>query len=218
MAVRCREAQVQALEAEKALEQSNEDSYDMPCDDEDRGKELNAKVNEVEPEVQEVSNVNKVNVNEVNENMVNVNEVSGESVMNEDSGKVCDAKEEMRKGKPPEVLQKFDFTAKVHMEGFGMKEVTNSEEVKNSQEDKEVERLPPSKEVKGIDDLTAKTKEESRHARWDPGELVDAKAQIEMFNVKVEVMPSGDVNAKALFEVMLLFYFMRLYISEVLVP
>ena len=68
------------------------------------------------------------------------------------------------------------------------------------------------KEVKQIDDL--KMKEESRHASWDPGELFNAEAQ--MFNVKVEVTPSGDVNAKAFFDTMSLFNFVRLYTSEVL--
>merc|ERR550534_823085 len=40
------EAQVQALEAEKASERPRKTSYEMPCDDEDCGKELNAEVNE----------------------------------------------------------------------------------------------------------------------------------------------------------------------------
>ena len=69
------------------------------------------------------------------------------------------------------------------------------------------------KEVKQTDDL--KMREESRHASWDPGELVNAEAQ--MFNVKVEVMPSGDVNAKAFSGTMSLFNFVRLHISMVLV-
>ena len=221
------EAQVQAWEAEKASEQ--------PRDDEDRGKELNAEVNEVAPELSavnkvnevelEVSNVNKVNevnvsevnVCEVNVNMNKVNELNDESTvnkvneectMNEDSGEVCDAKEEMRKGKPPEVPQRFDFDAKVHAE-----------------DGKEVGRLPPLKEVK----------EESRNANWDPGELIDTKALVEIMDAKeVEMLVNddkvrlrlskkearlrGDVNANALFDAMLLFNFMRLYISEVLVP
>ena len=164
-------------------------------------------------------------MDEVNVDEVNVNEVNEEFAMIEDSGEVCGVKEEMSKGKsleieakvevngkseevvtakPPDVLQRFDFTAKVQVEEFGMKVVKNSEEVKKSQEDKEVEILLPMKEV-----------EESRHANWDPGELIDAKAQIEMFSAKVEVMPSGDVNA--LFDAMSLFNLVRLYTSEVLV-
>jgi len=168
---------------------------------------VNTEVNEVAPEV---STVNKVNE---------------ESTMNEDSGEVCGVKEEMSKGKsleieakvevnekseevvtakPPNVLQRFDFTAKV--------------------QDKEVEILPPMEEVM-----------ESCHANWDPGELVDAKAQVEMLDAKLaeilvndnkvgprlsknEARLRGDVNAHALFDVMLLFNLMRLYISEVLVP
>merc|ERR1719357_1730032 len=84
-AVKSREAQVQALEAKEALEQSKEDSYDIPCDDEDRGNELNAKVNEV----------NEVNVSEVNVNANEVNDVNkvNESTVNEASGEVCNIKE-----------------------------------------------------------------------------------------------------------------------------
>merc|ERR1719192_1002617 len=158
---------------------------------------------------------------------VNVNKVNEDSSVYEDSGEVCGVKEEMSKGKsleieakvevkkkseevvtakPPDVLQRFDLTAKVQVEECSKKVVKNSEEVKKSQEDTEVEILPPMKEVK-----------ESRHANWDPGELIDAKARTEMFNVKVEVMPSGDVNAKVLFDAMSLFNLVRLYISEVLV-
>jgi len=183
----------------------------MPCDDEDRGKELNAKVNEVAPEVSalnevnevapEVSavdevnvdevnvdevnmdevNVDEVNVDEVNVDEMNVNEVNEESAMIEDSGEVCGVKEEMSKGKsleieakvevkeeseevvtakPDDVLLRFDSTAKVQVEEFGMKEVMQ------------------------IDDL--KMKKESRHASWDPGEPVNAKAQTEMLDAKEE--------------------------------
>ena len=56
------------------------------------------------------------------------------------------------------------------------------------------------KEVMQIDDL--KMKEESRHASWDPGEPVNAKAQTEMLDAKEEkilvnngkVGLRGDVN------------------------
>merc|ERR1719357_223208 len=138
-------------------------------------------------------NVNEVNVNEVNVDEVNVNKVNVNEV-NEDSGEVCDVKEEMSKGKsleiesklevsdvfgavksscvvkgkPPELLRRFDFSAKVQAEEFGMKKV------KISEEDKKIERLLPSKEVK-----------ESCHANWDPGELFNAKAQVEMLDAKV---------------------------------
>ena len=171
--------------------------------------------NEVAPEVSNVNKVNEVNVSEVNVNaneVNDVNKVNEECTMNEDSGEVCDAKEEMRKGKPPEVLLRSDFVAKVQVEKSGMKEVKNLEDVKKVEKGLPLSR---SREVKGIEDLIMKTKEESRHASWDPGEIVDAEAQ--MFNMKVEVMPSGDVNAKALFDAMSLFNFVRLYTFEVLV-
>jgi len=216
--------------AEEYLESATkENSWGELREDEDGGNELDAEVelrlwveqlstmSKVNEMVLEVSAVNEVNVNEVNVNEVNVNEVN----VNTEAKEVCGVKEETSKGKsleietkvevnekseevvtkkPPDVLQRFDFTAKVQEEEFSMKEV------KKSQEDKEVEILPPMKEVK-----------ESRHANWDPGELIDAKARTEMFNVKVEVMPSGDVNAKVLFDAMSLFNLVRLYISEVLV-
>jgi len=187
-----------------------------------------SKVNEMALEVSVVNEVNKeneVNVNKVDVNKVDVNKVDVNKV-NEDSGEVCDAKEEMSKGKsleieakvevsdvfgavksscvvkgkPPELLRRFDFSAKVQVEEFSMKMV------KISEEDKKIERLLPSKEVK-----------ESCHANWDPGELFDAKAQMEMFNVKVEVMPRGNVNTKMFLDAMSFFNFVRLYTSEVLV-
>jgi len=212
--------------AEEYLEESaTRENY---CDDEDGGNELDAemevrlwveqlsimsKVNEM---ALEVSAANEMNVNEVNVNEVNVNTEAKEvcAVMNEMSkGKsleieakveVNEKSEEVVTAKPPDVLQRFDFTAKV--------------------QDKEVEILPPMEEVM-----------ESCHANWDPGELVDAKAQVEMLDAKLaeilvndnkvgprlsknEARLRGDVNAHALFDVMLLFNLMRLYISEVLVP
>ena len=213
--------------AEEYLESATkENSRDELCEDEDGGNELDAevevqrwveqvsarnKVNKVAPEVSNVNKANEVNVSEVNVNaneVNDVNKVNEECTMNEDSGEVCDAKEEMRKGKPPEVPQRFDFDAKVHAE-----------------DGKEVGRLPPLKEVK----------EESRNANWDPGELIDTKALVEIMDAKeVEMLVNddkvrlrlskkearlrGDVNANALFNAKLLFNFMLLYISEVLVP
>merc|ERR1719495_882117 len=115
----------------------------------------------------DVVNMDKVNMDEVNMDKVNMNEVNVNAV-NEES-------EEVVMAKPTKVPQRFDFAPKVQVEVFGMKEVKNLED-----DEEEEKSLPPSKDVK-----------ESRHANWDPGELVDAKAQIEMFNAKVEVMPSG---------------------------
>merc|ERR1719370_852161 len=169
-------------------------------------------VNDVN-KVNEESTVNEVNVNEVNANEVNADEMNEESTMNEDSVEVCGVKEEMSKGKsleieakvevnkkseevvmakPPKVPQRFDFAPKVQVEEFGM------EEVKKLEDEEEV-------------------KEESRHGSWDPGELVNAKAHMEMFNVKVEVMQRGDVTTKALCDAAALYHFVRLYTSEVLV-
>ena len=199
------------------------------CEDEDGGNELDAKVeqlstmNEDSGEVEwslsghhrpegmrnfekvEVSVMDEVNVskeNEVNvnkENDVNVNKVNEESTINEDSGEVCDAKEEMRKGKSPEVLQKFDFPVKVHMEEFGVKEVMQ------------------------IEDL--KMKEESRHASWDPGESVNAKAQTEMLDAKEEkilvnngkVKLRGDVNWMVFYAAMELYAIVLFNAKEMLV-
>ena len=94
--------------------------------------------------------------------------------------------EEVVMVKPPEVLQRFDLAAKVQVEEFGTKEVMQ------------------------IDDL--KIKEESRHANWDPGEPVDAKAQTEMSDAKEEkilvnngkVGLSRDVNWKLFYYAMAL--------------
>jgi len=146
-------------------------------------------VNVDEVNVDEV-NVDEVNVNEVNTNEVNVDEVKSD-VNAEAKVEVNEKSEEVVMAKPPEVPQRFDFAPKVQVEEFGM------EEVKKLEDDEEVK--------------------EDCHDSWDPGELVDAKAQTEMFNVKVEVMPSGNVNAKVLFDAMSLFNLVRLYISEVLV-
>merc|ERR1719474_423108 len=74
---------VKYRKAKEVPELSKEDSYEMPCEDEDRGKELNAKVDEV---ALEVSTVNEVNVDEVND----VDEVNVD--VDEDRGKELNAK------------------------------------------------------------------------------------------------------------------------------
>ena len=219
--------------------------------DEDEDVDVDVNVDEVnmdEVNVDEV-NVDEVNMYKVNVDEVNMNEVNKKSTMYEDSGEVCGVKEEMSNGKsfeieakvevnkkseevvtakPPDVLQRFDFTAKVQVEESGMKEETNLKDDKKVEGKKSCHanwdpgelvdakakvEVSVVKEVKQTDDL--KMREESRHASWDPGELVNAEAQ--MFNVKVEVMPSGDVNAKAFSGTMSLFNFVRLHISMVLV-
>jgi len=188
--------------AEEYLEESaTRENY---CDDEDGGNELDAEM-EVRLWVEQLSIMSKVNemalevsaANEMNANEVNdVNKVNEESTVNKDDCVGCNIKEvapemsnsmikeveivveakvevnekseEVVMAKLPEVPQRFDFAAKVQVEEFGMKEV------KNLEDDEEVEKsLPPSTEVK-----------ESRHANWDPGELVDAKAQMEMLDAK----------------------------------
>ena len=139
----------------------------------------------------------------MNVNEMNVNEVNEESTVDEDSGEVCDAKEGVRKGKPPEVLQRFDLAAKLQVEEFGMKEVKNLEEVEK--------RLQLLKEVMQIDDL--KMKEESRRVNWDPGEPVNAKAHTEMSDAKEEKMLvnngkvglRGEVILKAFYDAMALY-------------
>merc|ERR1719495_2108846 len=138
------------------MDEVNMDEVNM---DEVNMDEVNVdEVNVDEVNVDE-ANMDEVNMDEVNMDEVNVNEVNEDSSVYEDSGEVCGVKEEMSNGKsleieakvevkekseeeatakPPDVLQRFDFTAKVQVEELGM------EEVKNSQEDKKVERLPPS--------------------------------------------------------------------------
>jgi len=240
------EAQVQALEAEKATEVSEMNEVAPEVSEMNEVAPEVSEMNKVAPEVSEmnkvapeVSAVNEValEVSAVNEvapevSAVNkVNEVAPEeSTVIKDSDEVCDVKEDMSKGKsleieakvevkeeseevvtakPDDVLLRFDSTAKVQVEEFGMKEVMQ------------------------IDDL--KMKKESRHASWDPGEPVSDKAQTEMLDAKEEKIlvsndkveltlgkkearPRGDVNANVLSDAMLLFNFMELYISEVLVP
>merc|ERR1719193_1682497 len=67
------------------------------------------------------------------------------------------------------------------------------------------------KEVMQFDGLTMmKTKEQSRCANWDPGEVVNAKEQIEMLDVEEvtilvnddKVRLKGNVNWKALYDAM----------------
>merc|ERR1719495_1567439 len=75
---------------------------------------------------------------------------------------VNEKSEEVVTTKAPDVLQRFDFTAKVQVEESGMKEE------KNLKDDKKVEG------------------KKSCHANWDPGELVDAKAKVEVSVMKEE--------------------------------
>ena len=150
--------------------------------------------------------------------MWNFKKVNEESTMNEDSGEVCDAKEEERKGKPPEVLQRFDLAAKLQVEEFGMKELKNLEDAEEVEK-----RLQLLKEVMQIDNL--KMKEESRRVNWDPGEPVNAKAHTEMSDAKEEKMLvnngkvglRGDVNWKAFYDAMALYSIVRFNFKAMLI-
>merc|ERR1719474_1639127 len=109
---------------DKAEEYLESATKEISCvelrEDEDGGNELDAemevrlwveqlsimsKVNKMALEVSAANEMNNVNeVNKVNEE--NMNEVNKEFAMNEDSGEVCDAKEEMSKGKLIEMMRR----------------------------------------------------------------------------------------------------------------
>ena len=231
--------------AEEYLESATkEDSWDELCEDEDGGNELDAEV-EVRLWVEQLSTMSKVNemalevsaANEVND----VNKVNEESTVNEESGVMLNAKEEapevsitesnevelhvahnevkeeMSKGKPLEVKSDVNVEAKVEV--FGMKEV------KNLKDDNKVEVFD-AKVINGkvglrLCDKKAEAKQ-SRPANWDPGELSDAKDQMEMLDVEEvanlmnddKVAGSGDMKAMMLFYAL---YNWMLYTSDALV-
>ena len=145
--------------AEEYLESATkEDSWDELCQDEDGGNELNAKVEQ--PSTVNEASCMVCNVNE------EAPEVSAVNKVNEVAPELSAA----NKVNADEV--KFDVNAEAKVEVFGMKEV------KNLEDDEEVEmRLPLSKELTQIKDWTVKVKE-SRNVNWNPGEVVDAKAQV----------------------------------------
>ena len=160
-----------------------------------------------------------------------MNEVNmrNEVNMNEESGVVCDIKE---------VAPVVEIVAEVQEEQGGA-EVQEEQNGTKMKFDVITDAMMGSgvKEVMQLDGLTMmKTKEQSRCANWDPGEVVNAKEQIEMLDVeevailvkddnkvglrlfnKVEVMQRGDVTTKVLLSAMMLCNFVRLYISEMLV-
>jgi len=161
-------------------------------------------VNEVAPEVSAVDEVNKVapevsavgevNVNDVKkENEVNVKEAKSDIDV-EAKEEVLDADKSSRvvKGKPLEVPQRYDFAAKVQeVEESGMKGE------KNLKGDKRVE-------VK-----------KSCRPNWDPGEFVDAKAQVERLDAKVGLR--GDANWKAFCDAMELHLIVLFNVKEMLI-
>merc|ERR1719357_2053693 len=95
----------------------------------------------------------------------------GKSLEIEAKVEVNEKSEEVVTAKPPDVLQRFDFTAKVQVEESGMKEEKN---------------LKVDKKVEG---------KKSCHANWDPGEFVDAKARVEVSVVK-EVKQIDDLKMR----------------------
>jgi len=200
-------------------------------------------------EVNEDNEENEVNLNEVNEdNEVNVNEVNEESTMNEASCMVCDIKEvvpevsylmnyeaelrvahneikeEMSKGKP-EVKRKGSFAAKSGVRTSwepGESSVTKLEEMEFDVNTEAME-VSGVKDVMKSDGLTMmKVTEQSCCANWDPGEVVNAKDQMEMLNVEEvanlmnndEVARSGGVKAMMFFYAL---FNLMLYTSDALV-
>merc|ERR1711928_168725 len=85
----------------------------------------------------------------------------GKSLETEAKVEVKEESEEVVTAKPPDVLLRFDSTAKVQVEEFGMKEVM---------------------QLDGL--MMMKVTEQSRCANWDPDEVVNVKEQIEMLDVK----------------------------------
>ena len=87
-------------------------------------------------------------------------------------------------------------------------------EAKNSEENKKVERLLHSNEVK-----------QSRPANWDPNELFDAKDQMEMLDVEEvailvnddKVRLRGNVNWKAFYDAMTLYSIVRFNVKTILI-
>ena len=229
------EAQVQALEAEKASEQPRETSYEMPCDDEDRGKELNAKVDEV---ALEVSTVNKEN--EVALEVSNVREESGMACSNKKVAPEV-SRTMIKVVKLDEVKIGMNIKAQVEIIAEALEEqngakvwepsesgVAKFDEVKSDVNAEAKVEVSGVKEVMQLDGLTMmKMNEQSRCANWDPGEVVNVKEQIEMLDVKEaeilvniidkvglrlfmkEVWSSGGATEKALLMVMFLLRFVN---------
>ena len=121
-----------------------------------------------------------------------MNKVNEDSSVYEDSGEVCGVKEEMSKDKSLEIKAKVEVNEK-------------SEEV--------VTAKPP--DVLQRFDFTAKAQVEILDAKEAEILVNDDKAGLRLS--KMEARLRGDVNAKALFDAMALYNFVRLYTSEMLV-
>merc|ERR1719474_1565724 len=216
--------------AEEYLESATKkNSRDELCEDEDGGNELDAEV-EVQRWMEQVSARNKVN--EVAPEVNDVNKVNDESTMNKDDGMACSNKKaepevsNVNKVNEVNVSEvnvnveegKFDVKVEAKVEVFGMKEV------KNLKDDNKVEVFDA--EVNNgkvrLRLISKKAEvEQSRPAKWDPGQLFGAKDQMEMLNVEEaeilvninkvglqlfmkEVWSSGGAIEKALLIVMFL--------------
>jgi len=212
--------------AEEYLESATkENSRDELCEDEDGGNELDAEVG-IQRWVEQLSTMSKVNemalevfaANEMNANEVNdvnkVNEVSNVNKVNEVN--VSEVNVSKVNVNAEEV--KFDVKVEAKVEVFGMKEV------KNLKDDNKVEVFDA--EVNNgkvrLRLISKKAEvEQSRPAKWDPGQLFGAKDQMEMLNVEEaeilvninkvglqlfmkEVWSSGGAIEKALLIVMFL--------------
>merc|ERR1719495_2823305 len=151
--------------------------------------------------------MDEVNMDEVNMDEVNMDEV------NMDEGNVDEVN--VDEVNMDEVNMDEVNMDEVNVDEVNMDEV-NVDEVSAVNKVNEVApEVSGVKEVMQLDGLTMmKTKEQSRCANWDPGEVVNAKEQIEMldvaevailmkdnnkvglrlFNMKVEVMQRGDVT------------------------
>ena len=182
-------------------------------------------VNKVNEVALEVSNVNEEsNVNEVNVSEVNMNEVNDESTVNEACCIARNIKEVAPGVVPYSMIKEVELHmahnvqvesgAEVQVEQNGAKVQVEQngdkfDEVKSDVNvEAKVEVFGMKEKVMHLDGLTMmKVTEQSRCANWDPGELLDAKDQMEMLNVEEvtnllnddKVAGSGDVKAIMLF-------------------
>ena len=195
--------------AEEYLESATkENSRDELCEDEDGGNELDAEVG-IQRWVEQLSTMSKVNemalevfaANEMNANEVNdvnkVNEVSNVNKVNEVNVSEVNVSE-VNVSKVNVNLNEVNEESTVNeakVEVFGMKEV------KNLKDDNKVEMFDAKVGLR-LYDKKAEVKQ-SCSANWDPGELVNAKEEIEMLDVEEvanlmnddKVARSGDVKA-----------------------
>jgi len=191
-------------------------------------------------EVKEVNEENKVNVNKestMNEDsgeVCNIKEVAPMSILEGNEVELHsahivleDIKEEMSEGKSFEVMRRGTFAAKFEVrtswEPGESAVVAKLDEEKSDVNAKAKVEASGVKKVTQLDGLTMmKMKEQSRPAYWDPGELPDAKDQMEMLDVEEvanlvnddKVARSGHVKAMMFFYAL---HNLMLYTSEALV-